>query len=803
MFALVKKEFNSFFNSTIGYITIGVYLTICGLFLFVFKGSYNILDSGFAELSPYFNLAPWVLLFLVPAITMSSIAEEKKQGTLELLRTKPISVFSIILGKFLGCLLLVFLALLPSIIYAVTVYQLGAIPGNLDIGSTLGSYIGLFLLAGAYTVIGICTSTLSTNQITGFLTGVLGCFIFYYGLDQLADTSWLRTSNLYLNQLGIRYHYERIGSGVLDSRDVIYFILFILFFLGIASFFLSKDSLKHTIRKKKIVGLLTAFLVLLIGSSFWYSRFDLTTDKRFTLSPATQQLLAKAEVPITIDVLLDGDLPSEFRKLQSETRQLLTEFRDLQPKLDFIFTNPLEEEEYRKETLQELQKLGLTPAEVSVQESGKTEIETVVPWAILNFKNKTVKVPLLKNKLGESTEQRVTNSIQQLEYVFAEALQKLIEPKKYKIAVLKGNGQLADRYIADFVKNLQKYYFIGKFTLDSVASNPQKTLDDLTKFDLIINAKPTQAFSEEEKYVLDQYIMQGGKSLWLIDKVGVELDSLFSQKAARQTVAFNQNLNLTDLLFAYGVRINPVLVNDLSSAPLMLASGEGNNTKFNPYRWFYASLTNQPGTHPITKNIEAVKFDFSNQIDTLPNAIKKTVLLTSSKNTKLQGVPLALELEKLLSVPPQPESYTMGPQALAVLLEGTFPSAYYNKIKPFSVPQALPESKSTKMVVIADGDVIKNSIRKGQPVSLGYDPYINLQYGNKEFLLNTVNYLLEDTGLIQIRGKEVEIAFLDLQKVASEKEKWQLINIVIPLLLLTLFSWLVKSIRKKRFGKPN
>ena len=361
----------------------------------------------------------------------------------------------------------------------------------------------------------------------------------------------------------------------------------------------------------------------IFGNSF-YKRFDLTQDQRFTLSSATEDLIYQAKTPVVIDVLLKGDFPSEFRRLQQETAQVLEEFNSLNSNIQYIFTNPFEEEILRSETLEELQRFGLTPMEVSVKESGKTEIETVVPWAILSYQNRSVKVPLIKNTIGATSEERVNNSIQQLEYAFADGLSKLLNPKKQKIAVLKGNGQLPDVQIADFIKTLQDYYFVGAFTLDSVASDPEKTLNDLERFDMIINAKPTEAFSEKEKYVLDQFIMKGGKSLWLLESVTMEVDSLMNPEGS--AVAVMQDLRLGDALFSYGVRVNPVIVNDLYSAPLVLASGQGNDTQFTPYPWFYASLTKSNNNHPIVKNTESVKFDFANQIDTLKNEVKKNDL---------------------------------------------------------------------------------------------------------------------------------------------------------------------------------
>ncbi|WP_025743138.1 gliding motility-associated ABC transporter substrate-binding protein GldG [Aquimarina pacifica] len=796
MFALVKKEINTFFSSAVGYLVIGIFFLLNGLFLWVFKGQFNILDSGFADLSPFFQIAPWILLFIIPAVTMRSFAEEKKQGTLEVLLTKPIKVWQLVLGKYLGALSLIIIALIPSILYIIAIYQLGNPIGNLDMGVILGSYIALLVLSGLYVAIGIFSSSVTNNQIVAFLLALFLCFVLYFGCTELAQNNFSGTFNSWIEYIGMQLHYERINKGILDTRDIFYFLSVTILFCASTCIVLKKGSVQQKL--KPIILTVIVSIVIMSVSNIQYKRFDLTQDSRFTLSEATKNLVQEAIKPILIDVLLEGDFPSEFRRLQSETKQLLEEFNTLNPNVQYIFTNPLEEEELRLQTIEELQKFGLTPMEVSVQESGKTQIETVVPWAILSYHDKSVKIPLIKNTIGATSEERVLNSVQQLEYVFADGLTKLLHPKKHKIAVLKGNQQLPDANIADFIKTLQDYYYVGAFTLDSVADNPQKTLQELQKFDLVINAKPTTPFSEKEKYVLDQFIIEGGKSLWLLESVRMEIDSLMNPEGT--TVALVQDLRLGDALFSYGVRLNPVLVNDLYSAPLVLASGQGNDTQFTPYPWFYASLTKSTSNHPIVKNIESVKFDFSNQIDTIANNINKTILLTSSDKTKLDGVPKEIRLD-IIRQKPDMTSYKEGPQHLAVLLEGKFKSAYKNRIKPFKIDTHKDAGKETKMIVISDGDVIKNQTRKGQPIPLGYDPAMNLQYGNKEFLLNSINYLLDDSGLIEVRGKEINIPFLNIEKVVNTKTKWQIIVIIVPLLILGLFGFLFSWIRRKRYRR--
>ena len=543
-----------------------------------------------------------------------------------------------------------------------------------------------------------------------------------------------------------------------------------------------------------ILGLI---MVNLLASKF-HSRFDLTQDHRYTLSPAAKNIIGKIESPIIIDVFLKGTFPSEFRRLQSETRQFLEEMAAYNSNVKFNFIDPLAEGDDANAIAQEFYDLGMTPARVSVMENGKASETIIFPWAIANFNNKTVKIPLLKNKLGATDEERVTNSVQQLEYSFADALGQLVEPKKKKIAIMRGNGELSDAYIADFITTIRQYYFVAPFTLDSAAISPIKTLQDLKEFDLIIEAKPTQAYSEKEKFVLDQYLLNGGKSLWLVEQTEMESDSLFNPSGS--AFALPRDLGLNDFFFTYGIRINPALINDIYSAPIVLASGSGNDTRFNPYPWFYSPLTTSPNTHPIINNIEAVKFDWANPIDTLKNGISKTVLLTSSPQTKIEGTPREISLN-LLNSRPDLSSYSSGELPMAVLLEGSFRSVYKNRVKPFDLSESLDEGKPSKMIVVSDGDVIKNQLQKGQALELGFDRFTGNTYGNKEFLLNSVNYLLDDSGLIDIRSKEISIAFLDSEKTAQEREKWQLLNLIIPVLLLILGAFIFTFLRKRRYLK--
>ncbi|MCX2719814.1 gliding motility-associated ABC transporter substrate-binding protein GldG [Lentiprolixibacter aurantiacus] len=549
--------------------------------------------------------------------------------------------------------------------------------------------------------------------------------------------------------------------------------------------------------KSGITVILGVILLNFLATHF-YLRFDLTEDQRYTLSEAAGDAVQKLEGEVMVDVLLDGDLPPEFLRLQKESRQILEEFAEENPGLIIDYVNPLEEETDIEATIAQLQGLGLTPVNITVENTGKTTQELLFPWALVTHKERTVKVPLLKNKLGASTEDRINNSVQNLEYAFSDAFYKLGIKDKKRIAVLKGNGELPDAYMADFLTTIQDYYNIGAITLDSVASNPEGTLDILKQYDLALIAKPTEAFTDGEKYLLDQYMVNGGRSIWLVDPVVAELDSLFNNEG--KSLAYIRDLNIDDLLFRYGVRVNPNLVNDLYFTQVVLASGEGNDAQYNPVPWFYHPMVFSQENHPVNSNIEALRFQFASVLDTLSNTYKKTVLLQSSPLSKADGVPRTISLDMITSEPDR-ETYKPGGMPLAVLVEGEFKSAYVNRIRPIKLSSHQDQGPQNKMIVIGDGDLIRNQMRNGRPLELGYDKWTNNFYGNKEFLINCLNYMLEDTGLINIRAKEINIPLLDQEKIAQHKTKWQLINIGLPLLATLLFGLIFNVLRRRKYAR--
>ncbi|MBB1150135.1 MULTISPECIES: gliding motility-associated ABC transporter substrate-binding protein GldG [unclassified Myroides] len=556
--------------------------------------------------------------------------------------------------------------------------------------------------------------------------------------------------------------------------------------------------------KKNIVqlGIFIAGIVLLnaIGA-YVYHRFDLTQDKRYTLSPITNDIIDQVTEPILIEVLLEGQFSQEFVKLQGETRQLLEEFSAENPNILFRFVNPLEEGGATEDQIvSNLYELGAKPVTLTVNNKGIQSQALVFPWAFVSKGEQMVKVQLLKNMIGANTEEKVLTSIQHLEYAFTEAIAKVNLPKSKKIAILKGNGQLEDPYLADFLISAKDNYHLAPFTLDSVAQSPQATLAQLQEFDLAIMAKPTKEFDEKQIEVLDQFIMNGGKTLWLLDQVQADFDSL---RAKGSLFAYPKDQSLGEMLFKYGVRINPLLVKDEVATPIKLALGrQGSETQYGEFIWKFAPFVYPESTHPIVKNIEGVRLDFVSPIDTLKNDIKKTVLLQSSAYSLTVGTPTEINLN-MINEETSPEHYkNKGNYILGVLLEGQFKSVFENRILPFALPNAKKRSEETKMIVISDGDIIKNQLDQNyQPMELGYDKWTNKLYGNKEFLFNAVNYLLDDSGLINLRTKEVKIPVLDKMRVFERYSTIQIIVLGIPILVVLLIGFLFSFFKRKAFVK--
>lgn len=540
----------------------------------------------------------------------------------------------------------------------------------------------------------------------------------------------------------------------------------------------------------KIPLIIIALIVINVIGSSYYKRFDITQDHRYTLSDETIKIVNRIDQPIAIKVYLQGDFPAEFKRIQLETNQFLEELSSLNSHIKFRFVDP-------RSNSKELIKKGLQPSRLTVQEDGKVSEAVIFPWATISYKKKSENVSLLSNTKASSQEEQLQRSIENLEYQFANALHKITSEKNKKIAIIKGNGELDDIYLYSFLKELGTYYKLAQFTLDSVSVDPENTLNDLSDYDLSIIAKPSEAFSEQEKFTLDQYIINGGRTLWLIDNVYAEMDSLMQ---SGKSLAFNRELNLTDLLFNYGVRINYNITKDIYSSSIRLASGNsGNQTQYQDFPWPYFPLIISNNDNPISTNLDPILLKFPSSIDTIQNSINKTILLQSSSFSQIIGTPSNITLNEI-AIEPVEKDYSDKYSIFGVLLEGNFKSAYASRTKPFDLDNFKDTGSDNKMIVIADGDIIANEVYKGEPLPLNIDKWTSQPYGNSEFLMNTVHYLLDDSGILKLRSKNLEVQFLDKKKAFEERTYWQLFNFILPFVALTLFGISFHFIRKRKYS---
>ena len=563
-------------------------------------------------------------------------------------------------------------------------------------------------------------------------------------------------------------------------------------------------------------GIVIVLIILLnIIGSFVFTRIDLTSEKRYTLSKATRDILTQLDDYVYFRVYLEGDFPAGFKKLRRETREMLDEFRAYSKFVEYKFVNPSEstDEQERQATYQLLVEAGLNPTDLQVRTNEGMKNQLVFPGALVNYRDKELAVDFLETQLNMSPEAALNASAQNLEYKLADIINKVTRLQQPAIAFIEGHGELDEDHLYDFTQTLLQNYRVDFITLDgrlnalTRRTEPDKSgrSDILLNYDAIVIAQPQQPFDEKDKFILDQYIMHGGKVLWMIDPVIATMDSL---KTAESTVGVDLNVNLDDQLFKYGVRLNKNLLLDLNAAALGIRTGEtGGRPQIDFFRWYYFPLLEAASEHPMVRNMNAVKAEFVSSIDTvIREGIRKTPLLKTSGYTRIAGTPALISLTMLQS-DPDPRVFNRSGQTAAWLLEGEFPSLYANRM-PAEISTSgeigfKEESKPTAMIVIADGDMARNQfhLQQGYPLPLGYDQYTRQTYGNKNFLLNAVSYLVEGEGLISIRSRELKLRLLDANKVSTQRLQWQLFNTVLPVMLILLSGLLFAWLRKKRFTR--
>ena len=811
MWSICKKEWTQYFSSLTGYLIISFYLVVNGLLLFVIP-NYNLLDFGYASLQVYFDFAPWFLLLLVPAITMRSFSDEFKQGTYEVLHSLPFSSLQLVLGKLLGSLLIVIAAIAPTIFYGVVLDALSA-TGGIDWGATFGSYIGLIFLGAVYTAVGVFASSLTKNSAIALLVSIIISILLLQSFDWLSAVSFFANGyDYYIKQLGLSLHYNNMSKGLIKLTDMIYFIsILVLFILG------TIENLKGKI---KYVFLLIAIIGANYLSNVFPFQFDLTKEKRYTLSASSTEVISQIQAPVTVHLYLGGDLPSNYKTISNAAIALLDQLHQINPgliKWNLEIPNQSVSDTALYALYDSLSKMGL-PIERIQQGNGGAdkrvdqliipgalvEVDGQKPYAIdLRSSKKYFKPYNIVKDIPEVDEEASANAAEALlEYKFIQPIYLLNRKTVPTIAYLIGNGQPVNLTVNDIGETLKDQYDLSVFDLS-------KGFPDATKIKTLLIVKPTTPFSDLDKLKIDQYVMGGGNIIWAVDKLYAEYDSL--QKTDGSYVSFDRGLALDDLLFKYGIRINSNLIQDLNCAKLPLvvgAQGDG-SPLIKRVPWPYYPFLIGNDNHPIAQNMDRVLSLFPSSIDTIAsNGVKHTILLTTDTSSRSLPSPAQVSLNSVKGEEDMVQ-FNQHHFPVAVLSEGSFNSFFANRLSQVlkdSVQQNLgiaylSKGKPSKQIFIADADLFTNKVDKSNgPLPMGMIPFESYQFANRDFFVNSIQYLNEPVGLIESRNKGIVLRLLDKTKVAESRLFWQWMLLLGPVAILSLFFYFWTQYRQRRFG---
>ncbi len=796
MLSLVKKELLQFFGSLIAYMILVVFALISGLFLWFFEGNINILNGGYASMSSFFDLAPWLYLFLIPAITMRLFSEEVRSGTMELLFTRPVSVFQLIFAKLLAAFFVVFLTLLLSLVYFYTVYLLGNPVGIVDAAATMGSYLGLLFLALIFLSVGIFCSSISENQMVAFVLAVLISFFLFSGFELLADLTTSVSLSSFLLSIGISSHYESMSSGLVDSRDLFYFLTITAIFIFITGISLRWNRTISSFRLKSIFPYLLVILPLIYFSQIRFFRIDFTSEKRFTLSESSISLLKKIDQPLMAEIYLEGDMPPGFRRLRTAIEEKLNDLQKVGKKSVYIRkVDPYKEvsAKDRNAYFDELFQRGIVPADLRIKTEQGITTKLVFPSVVLHYKDKSVVLNLLKNDPAIPAEENLNRSIEMLEYEMMNAIRNLLREKPIHVAFLEGHQEADSLQVLDFSTALSADFVTSRVSCNKLLLNPDS-------ISVLIVANPQSKFDERDKLILDQFIMKGGKVIWLIDPVKVSLDSL---SEGMTTLALPVDLNFNDQLYHYGARVNNDLIQDAECLQIKVNTApSGASPNYSSAPWYFSPLLHPLQSHPIGKYVNPLSSEFVSSMDTVGEnpAIKKSVLLCSSPFSRKNEAPLLVNL-RMIDVAPSRNFFNKSNLITGLLLEGKFTSVFKNRmIEMPGIPSSfkpLLKSAPTKVAIFSDGGLLSNKVNRAskevKTAPLGYDRVSKITWGNKDFFFNLVQYFTDDASLIELRGKNWQLRVLDKVKVGAQGSLFKWLNMILPLFLILigglLFTW--------------
>ena len=812
MWAICKKEWAHYFGSLSGYLIISFYLLVNGLLLFVLP-NFNVLDFGYTSLQVYFDFAPWILILLIPAITMRSFSEEYKQGTYEILKSLPIPTRSILVGKYLGVVSITILAILPTFFYAIVLNYLSAL-GGIDWGATIGAYIGLIALAAVYVAVGVYMSSVTKHTMIALLGSIVICIFLYKGFDWIADLQFFQNGyDFYIRQLGLSAHYQNLNKGAIGLADILYFkIVILLFGLG---------AIEQLSGKFKYSWVLLVMLLLNVLSHLYPLQIDLTKDQRYTMSSQSKILIQDIKQPVKIHFYLGGELPAHYKKLELATIQFLDQLQQINPTW-ISWDQTVPGELYKDSALMifydSLQKQGLPIDRFQNTETitDKKLDQLLIPGLLIEVEGqKPIAIDLRSSKqffkpynivkeLPEIDIEASFNAAEALlEYKIVQAIYLMNRTVRPSIAYLVGNGEPLDYTVNDLGQSIKNQYNLGVFDL-------KKGFPDASKINTLLIVKPTMRFTELDQLKIDQFILAGGNVIWALDPLYAEYDSL--RNTAGTYLAFDRALGLEAQLFKYGVRVNLNLVQDLNCAklPMVVGIDASGAPTIQRVPWPYYPFAQAGSEHPMVQNMDRLLTAFPASLDTVRAlGITKTILLTTDTTSRIISSPTMIQLN---SGQEEGElaSFTKQHIPVAVLLEGQFKSAFTGRLTSSlmdSVQLATGKTfitngiKAAKQIVLSDADLITNFVdaQKG-PLPMGMIPYEGVQFANPVFFQNAIAYLNEPISLLEARKKNLVLRRLDAGKVAENRLWIQLVLLLGPLCLLGIGYWGAFYYRQSRFA---
>lgn len=797
MKALLFRELKSVFCSPSGaFFALSILLAMGGI-LWFFTGNYNFIDGGYADMQRFFTLVPIFLIVMIPALTMRLFAEEKRNKTFDILRVRPVSSFSIYFSKFLATFVFVVVTFLPTLVYLYSLYQLANPIGHIDLESIFVSYISLLFLIAVFISLGLLGSVLTKNQVLSFSISVVLCLFCFYGFDLIAGLFYSGKIKVTLSSFGLLYHYRQMQRGVIQISDLLVIANYLCITGGLICFLLSPKN------KKPIIYAFLGFCFVNLAMLFIpYARFDFTADKRYTLSDYTKKVLKEMDSneSLSVEVYLEGELNYGFQYLRNATENLLDDFnRYSSGKIGVKYSSPYNSNVSSEDTFERMKEKGMAGIMLNeTDREGKSSRKVIYPYAQITNGKDTLIVSLLKNIVGNIAEENLNSSAESLEFEFADAIRLLRQREAKSIAFVEGHDEVSRAYVYDAEEILSKYYTVNRGEIGD-------EIGVLDGFDAVIIAGPLKKYSEAEKYILDQYIMNGGKMLWLVDGAYYSHQQLVENG---YSASIKNEINLDDLLFTYGVRVNANLIQDSQCISTRLVGDNDAQSSILVPSYYQPLLIPSPD-RSITKNIRDVKAGFASSIDFVntTDTVSRSVLLTTSDHTHIVKVPETIDFD-VEQIQNTQGYFNEMFVPVAVSLEGVFSSAFNNRMIPDSIVlskdyKTQDRSKATKMIVVSSSDIITNAIQgqgaDSQVLPMGYDRTSGQLFGNRNFIINAVNWLTDDDGLMALRTRTQQMYILNKKTSFENRDKYAVLNIAFPALFVLLIMVSAYLYRKKKY----